>query len=65
MKAMSKKQLAQAAGVSRWTFRRWLNDPYMQQQLARFALTPKQKKLPGKLVKIICEHYVIDIAFDN
>ncbi len=58
---MTKSQLAQAAGVSRWTLRRWLNDPYMKQQLARFALTPKQKKLPGKLVKIICEHYVIDL----
>lgn len=62
MKAMSKKQLAQAAGVSRWTFRRWLNDPFMQAQLAQFNVKPKQRKLPGKLVKIICDHYVIDIS---
>jgi len=33
----------------------------MRKQLAQFELTPKQKKLPGKLVKIICEHYVIDL----
>ena len=61
MRAMTKSQLAKAAGVSRWTLRRWLHEPFMQAQLAQFQLTPKQKKLPGKLVKIICEHYVIDI----
>ena len=60
MKSMSKAELARAAGVSRKTLMRWLKEPYMQAQLANFALRPKQHKLPGKLVKIICEHYVID-----
>ena len=65
MKAMTKSQLARAAGVSRWTFRRWLKEPYMKEQMARFHLSRKQQKLPGKLVKIICEHYVIDIDEDT
>ena len=58
---MLKSELAEAAGVSRWTLQRWLKEPYMQQQLAKFPMKPKQKKLPGNLVKIICEHYVIDL----
>ena len=61
MKAMSKGELARAAGVSRWTLQRWLKAPYMKAQVAQFEITPKQQKLPGKLVKIICEHYVIDL----
>ena len=58
---MTKSQLARAAGVSRKTLMRWLKQPYMQQQLAQFHLSPKQHKIPGKLVKIICDHYVIDL----
>ena len=61
MKAMSKSALAKAAGVNRRTLMRWLKQPYMQQQMERFNLSPKQQKLPAKLVKIICEHYVIDL----
>ena len=61
MRAMSKGELARRAGVSRWTLRRWLKEPRMQQQMAQFKLKPKQRKLPGRLVKIISEHYVIDI----
>ena len=61
MKAMTKKALAQADGVSRWTLQRWLREPSIQNQLKRFQLTKKQKKLPRGAVKIICEHYVIDI----
>ena len=57
MKAMTKTELARAAGVSRWTITRWLKEPYMREQVAR----SKKYKLPGKLIKIICEHYVIDI----
>lgn len=33
---MTKSQLAKKAGVSRWTLRRWLRDPYIQQQLAPY-----------------------------
>lgn len=61
MRAMTKSQLAKAAGVSRKTLMRWLKEPYMQTQLAHFPLSPKQHKLPGKLVKIICDHFVIDL----
>ena len=61
MKAMTKSQLAKAAGVSRWTLSRWLKEPYMLEQMAKYPLS-KKYKLPGQLVKIICEHYVIDIA---
>ncbi len=60
MRAMTKSQLARYAGVSRWTLRRWLEEPYMQEQLAKYPQS-KKYKLPGQLVKIICEHYVIDI----
>jgi hypothetical protein len=61
MRAMTKSALAKAAGVTRKTLMKWLKTPFMQQQLAQFQLSPHQKKLPGKLVKIICEHYVIDL----
>ena len=60
MKAMYKSELAGAAGVSTRTLMRWLKEPYMQQQLMQYPLAPRQQKLPGNLVKIICEHYVID-----
>ncbi len=61
MKAMLKSELAAAAGVSRKTLMKWLKDPYIQKQMARYSLSAHQKKLPGSLIKIICEHYVIDI----
>jgi predicted site-specific integrase-resolvase len=61
MRAMTKSQLAQAAGVSRKTLMNWLKDPYIRDQMACFQLSPHQKKLPGNLIKIICEHYVIDL----
>lgn len=61
MKAMTKSALARAAGVSTRTLMRWLKEPYMQHRLANFSISPRQQKLPGKIVKIICEHYVIDL----
>jgi predicted site-specific integrase-resolvase len=61
MRAMTKQQLAQRAGVSRWTLQRWLNQPHMRQMLAPYNLKPKQQILPPGAVKIICEHYVIEI----
>jgi hypothetical protein len=61
MKAMLKSELAAAAGVSRKPLMKWLKDPYIQKQMARYPLSAHQKKLPGSLIKIICEHYVIDI----
>ena len=61
MRAMSKSEIAERAGVSIWTLRRWLNEPRMRQQLAPFQLKPKQQLLPPGAVKIICDHYVIEI----
>lgn len=61
MKAMTKSQLAQAAGVHRNTLARWLKDPYIQQQLNQLNIPKNVKKLPAKAVKIICYHYVIDL----
>lgn len=61
MKAMTKSALARAAGVSMRTFRRWLNEPYIVQQLAPLKLKKKQQKLPPSAVQIITEHYAIEI----
>ena len=61
MRAMTKSQLARKAGVSRWTLRRWLRDPYIRQQLAPYQLTEKQQLLPPGAVQIIAEHYAIEI----
>lgn len=60
MKAMTKSQLAKAAGVNRTTLYRWLKNPAIKRQLAEFNLKTKQK-LPPKAVQIICEHYAIEI----
>ena len=61
MKAMSKSELARAAGVSHDTMMRWLNSPVMWEKLAPFKLTKKQILLPPGAVEIICKHYVIEI----
>ena len=61
MKAMTKKQLAKAAGVSYTTFWRWLQDPYIKSQLKPFKLTKNQHILPPGAVQIIANHYVIEI----
>ena len=58
---MTKQQLAQRAGVSRRTLMRWLRQPLMQKQLAPYQLKPCQQILPPGAVKIICDHYVIEI----
>jgi len=61
MKSATKSQLAKAAGVSARTFRRWLSTPDMQKRLEPFNLKPQQQLLPPAAVKIITEHYVIEI----
>ena len=61
MRAMTKSELAQAAGVSYATFARWMQDPHLQAKLASFKLKHQQHILPPGAVKIICEHYVIEI----
>jgi len=61
MRAMSKSELAKAAGVCSDTLRNWLKDPYIQERLAPMKLKKQQKKLPPRAVQIICEHYAIEI----
>ena len=59
MKAMSKSELANRAGVSMSTFTRWLK-PY-RQQLESMGMKPGMKVLPPHIVKFICETFCIDV----
>ena len=61
MKAMTKAELAEAAGVSRQTMRLWLKDPYIRDRLASMNLKKNQHILPPAAVEIIVEHYSIEI----
>ena len=58
MKAMYKNELAEAAGVSMNTFRRWLGEN--RGKLARLGVRPRQQLLPPKAVTWICREYGID-----
>ena len=59
MKAMLKSELASAAGVSRDTFRRWLQSDaeYMREQ----GVKPTSKMLPPKVVKYLIDKYCIEM----
>lgn len=59
MKAMLKSELASAAGVSRDTFRRWLQSDaeYMREQ----GVKPTSKMLPPKVVKYLIDKYCIEL----
>lgn len=59
MKAMSKFELAEAAGVSRETFRRWLRNDKAFFEVNN--ISPNAKILPPKVVKYLCEKYCIDL----
>ena len=59
MKAMSKSQLAAAAGVSIKTFQRWL--VRHSEELAMLGVKPRDKLLPPVAVKFIVEQYCIDL----
>jgi hypothetical protein len=59
MKAMYKYELAEAAGVSRDTFRRWLNEN--TQNLVRFGVKKRSQMLPPRAVSWICNQYGIDL----
>lgn len=59
MKACSKYELAQAAGVSTETFRRWLKSD--KAFFEAHDVSPKAKVLPPIVVKYICEKYCIDL----
>ena len=59
MRAMSKSELADAAGVSRETFRRWLQTDagYLAQQ----SVKPTAKVLPPQVVNYLIDKYCIEL----
>ena len=59
MKAMSKSELAQAAGISVDTLMRWLK-PHSQ-QLETLGMRPGMRVLPPKVVAYIVETLCIDV----
>ena len=59
MKAMSKQQLADAAGVSVDTLMRWLV-PH-RQELEALGMRPGMRVLPPKVVAYIVETLCIDV----
>ncbi len=62
MKAMSKQQLAQRAGVSVRTLGNWLR-PYLK-ELEQLGQTPHMKVLTPPLVKWIVEKFCIEVDDD-
>ena len=59
MKAMTKQQLADAAGISVDTLARWLK-PHSQ-QLEALGMKPNMRVLPPKVVVYIVETFCIDV----
>ena len=59
MKAMSKSELAQAAGISVDTLMRWLK-PHSQ-QMETLGMRPGKRVLPPKVVTYIVEMFCIDV----
>lgn len=59
MRAMLKSELAAAAGVSRKTFRRWLQTDaeFLREQ----GVGPTTKMLPPNVVKYLIGKYCIDL----
>ena len=57
MQAMLKSELARAAGVSRDTFRKWLQQD--RQQLASCGMLPRSRLVPPRAVEYLCEKYCI------
>ena len=58
MKSAYKYELADAAGVSRRTFLRWLKEN--RSRLSRFGVKPTTHLLPPRAVRWICLQYGID-----
>ena len=58
MKSVYKYELAEAAGVSSRTFRRWLSSN--RDALASFGVNATTKILPPRAVEWICRQYGID-----
>ena len=59
MKAMSKQQLADAAGVSVKVLMSWCR-PY-RKKFEAMGLKPKDRVLPPRIVKFIAEKFCIDV----
>ena len=59
MKAMTKQQLADRAGVSVRTLLNWCK-PY-RKELSRMGLTPGMRVLPPHIVKWMAEQFCIDL----
>jgi hypothetical protein len=59
MKAMSKQQLADRAGVSVRTLNNWCK-PY-QHDLQEMGVTPRMKVLPPHVVMYIANKFCIDV----
>ena len=59
MKAMSKQQLADAAGVSVTTLMNWCR-PF-RKELESMGLLPNMKVLPPHIVRFIAEKFCIDL----
>jgi len=59
MKAMTKQQLADRAGVSVKTLMNWC-EPYMK-ELADMGMQRKSKVLPPHVVKFLTEKFSIDV----
>ena len=60
MKAMTKQQLAESAGVTVRTLFNWCK-PY-RKELARMGLKPHMKVLPPHIVRFITEKFCIDVG---
>lgn len=58
MKSAYKYELADAAGVSRRTFQRWLSSN--KDKLMELGAAPRKQLLPPKAVKWVCDEYGID-----
>ena len=59
MKAMSKQQLADAAGVTVTTLMNWCR-PY-QKELEAMGMRPNSKVLPPRVVKYLVDLFCIDV----
>ena len=60
MKAMSKQELAERAGVSTRTLNYWCR-PY-RRELTAMGMRPTMKVLPPHIVKWMAERFCIDVA---
>ncbi|MBO4892224.1 MAG: hypothetical protein J5502_06405 [Prevotella sp.] len=59
MKAKSKSELAEAAGISLDTLREWCR-PY-EKELEAMGLRPNARVLPPNVVMFLAEKYCIDV----